>query len=411
MMTAVAQQLKEVPLGDVIADTKPGFAIGQRDPAGVLQVRMNNVSTQGALDLDDLIRVPADAKQIESCSLEAGDVLFNNTNSTELVGKSAIFAGHPEPVTFSNHFTRLRTHPGRLDPRYLARWLTRLQQARVFEGLCTRWVGQSAVKADKLLNLGIPLPCPDDPDRSLTEQRRIADILDKADAIRRKRREAVDLSSNVPLAAFNAAFGDYLAAERLQTPLEDVAEVVSGVAKGRKFNGSTTKDVPYLRVANVQAGYLDLDEIKTIPATVREIEALELKAGDVVMTEGGDYDKLGRGALWEQPIENCIHQNHVFRVRVNREALLPVVFVHFLQTQAAKQYFLRCAKKTTNLATINKTQLRALPVPSPPIEQQHEFARELVAMTAVTVRQSEALREADDLFASLVARAFRGELQ
>src|SRR5206468_1601106 len=110
------------------------------------------------------------------------DVLFNNTNSTELVGKSSIFLGHSEPVTFSNHFTRLRVHPERIDPKYLARWLTKQQQSRVFEGLCTRWVGQSAVRSEKLLALKIPIP-------PLNEQQRIAAILGKADAIRRKRED------------------------------------------------------------------------------------------------------------------------------------------------------------------------------------------------------------------------------
>ena len=112
-----------------------------------------------------------------------------------------------------------------------------------------------------------------------------------------------------------------------------MAEVVSGVAKGRKLNGGPVREVPYLRVANVQAGFLDLSEIKTIPAKQSEVDALALERGDVVMTEGGDYDKLGRGALWDQDLPDCIHQNHVFRVRTNREQLLPTFFVHYLQTQ------------------------------------------------------------------------------
>ena len=150
-------------LGNLIADVKPGFAVGERSEDGVVQIRMNNVDTEGNLDLEDVIRVPATAKQLCDCSLVEGDVLFNNTNSTELVGKSTVFRGHSAPVTFSNHFTRLRVDPERLDPRYLARWLTWQQRHRVFESLCTRWVGQCAVRSEKLLALKIPLPYVDDP--------------------------------------------------------------------------------------------------------------------------------------------------------------------------------------------------------------------------------------------------------
>jgi type I restriction enzyme S subunit len=156
-------------------------------------------------------------------------------------------------------------------------------------------------------------------------------------------------------------------------PLSDLADVVSGVAKGRKLLGPILV-VPYLRVANVQNGFLDLSEIKTIPALQSEIEKYKLLPDDVVLTEGGDHDKLGRGALWTDQIQPCIHQNHVFRVRITGSVLLPRFFVCYLRSRAARAYFLKCAKKTTNLASINMTQLKALPVPLPPIADQLRIA-------------------------------------
>lgn len=175
---AEAQQPKDplsptwpsVPLRDVIAEAQPGFASGQRDPNGVIQLRMNNVDTQGHMLWDSFIRVPTTADQLQRFALTPGDVLFNNTNSTELVGKSALFLAHEEPIVFSNHFTRLRTKPDACTPEFLAAWLMQQWNAKTFARLCNRWVGQSAVKADKLLGLAIPLP-------PLPEQRRIAAIL------------------------------------------------------------------------------------------------------------------------------------------------------------------------------------------------------------------------------------------
>ena len=241
----------------------------------------------------------------------------------------------------------------------------------------------------------------------LPEQRRIAAILDKADAIRRKREEAIRLTEELLRSTFLKMFGDPATAPA--KPLAGLAEVVSGVTKGRKLNGQAVT-VPYLRVANVQDGFLNLDEIKMIEALPDEVEALALKPGDIVMTEGGDHDKLGRGAIWTGLVLNCIHQNHVFRVRVNRQHILPDYFAAYLRTNQAKRYFLRCAKKTTNLASINMTQLRGLPVPVPSVRLQQKFQDAAKAINGISAARKQAVADAQSLFGSLVQRAFLGEL-
>jgi len=157
-------------LRDLVAESLPGFATGERDPSGVIQLRMNNVDTRGNLIWDKFIRVPARAEFISKYKLSSGDVIFDNTNSTELVGKTAFFGGHSESVVYSNHFTRLRTRTEILDAMYLARWLQTLWQKGLFEAICNRWIGQSAIKNDKLLELEIPLP-------PLAEQKRLVTIV------------------------------------------------------------------------------------------------------------------------------------------------------------------------------------------------------------------------------------------
>jgi type I restriction enzyme S subunit len=259
----------------------------------------------------------------------------------------------------------------------------------------------------------IPLPCADNPAKSLAEQRRIAAILDGADSIRRQRRKVVGINDELIPSLFNDAFRKWLdqpvnAMSQLGNP--ELAEVVSGVTKGRHFNGQPTVIVPYIRVANVQDGYLDLSEVKTIEALPSDVQSLNLQHGDVLMTEGGDFDKLGRGAMYEADIPDCIHQNHVFRIRCNRSRMLPVFFATYIRTQFAKAYFLKCAKKTSNLASINMTQLRALPVACPPMDLQKRFAREVEVIHHVKRQQGELADHANDLFGSLVQRAFRGEL-
>ena len=122
-------------------------------------------------------------------------MLFNNTNSTELVGKSALFSGYSEPIVYSNHFTRLRTIDNRLNPVFLASWLNNQWQRGIFAGICNKWIGQSAVKADKLLNLEIPLP-------PLPEQQRIAGILKEqmaaVDKARKAAQERLEAAKTLP---------------------------------------------------------------------------------------------------------------------------------------------------------------------------------------------------------------------
>lgn len=243
----------------------------------------------------------------------------------------------------------------------------------------------------------------------LSEQRRIAHMLDQVDALRAKRRATLALLDSLTSAIFLEMFGE-LVKKGATVPLSDCAEVVSGVAKGRKLAGRGAVQVPYLRVANVQAGFLNLDEIKMIEALPSEIEELRLLPGDLVLTEGGDFDKLGRGALWNGQIEECIHQNHVFRVRLDKSQLLPRFVHEYLQSDEVRAYFLRCAKRTTNLASINMGQLRALPVVVPPLGAQQRFIDRALGIESLRERARLAATTLDELFASLQDRAFNGEL-
>lgn len=179
--------------------------------------------------------------------------------------------------------------------------------------------------------------------------------------------------------------------------VDEVAFVGSGVTLGKDVSGFKSVELPYLRVANVQDGHLNLSEIKTVRVRVDEVENYRLEAGDVLMTEGGDLDKLGRGTIWEGQIPNCLHQNHIFRVRANRELLLPEFFAFVVESDIAKRYFNRVAKRTTNLASTNKTQVRAFKFPLPPtIDEQREIV-EIVqaskAHLAALVQKEKALLE------------------
>lgn len=120
---------------------------------------------------------------------------------------------------------------------------------------------------------------------------------------------------------------------------------------------------PYLSVANVKDGYLDLSEVKNIVVERERVDRYLLKYGDVLMTEGGDLDKLGRGTVWQEEVPGCLHQNHVFAVRTDDAKLDPWYLAAIARSAYGRSYFLGCAKRSSNLASINKEQVSAFRVP------------------------------------------------
>ncbi|AQT59171.1 restriction endonuclease subunit S [Cellvibrio sp. PSBB023] len=251
----------------------------------------------------------------------------------------------------------------------------------------------------------IPLP-------PLEEQKRIAAILDKADAIRRKRQQAIKLADDFLRSVFLEMFGDPVSNSKgwNEYVLTDVADIRSGVTKGKIIDLNRSVTLPYLRVANVQDGYLDLSEIKNIVVSENDAKKCILKKGDILLTEGGDPDKLGRGYVWNDEIERCIHQNHIFSVRIkvsNKKIVYPEFLSALISSQRGKRYFLKVGKQTTGIATINKTVLGEFRIFIPPMELQDKYIRVKNAIK----HQSELFSKGDlNLFASLSQRCFSGDI-
>jgi type I restriction enzyme S subunit len=193
-----------------------------------------------------------------------------------------------------------------------------------------------------------------------------------------------------------------------------LGEIASGVAKGSKRSADVaTREVPYLRVANVQRGYLDLKEVKTIQATEEEISELTLKHGDVLFNEGGDRDKLGRGWVWRDEVNGCIHQNHVFRLRPFLPEMLGELISHH-GNSFGRRWFQSAGKQTTNLASINMGMLRSFPVPVAPAQEQSIIRERLVTALDQLERQDAAvetaLKQSNAQRQNILASAFSGRL-
>jgi type I restriction enzyme, S subunit len=230
----------------------------------------------------------------------------------------------------------------------------------------------------------------------LEEQKRIAEILSTIDETIAHTQAVIDqiqvvkrgLMQQLLTKGLPGWHSDYKCVGNVEIPaswnvvnLEHCAVVQTGIAKGRKYaEGQEPIDVPYLRVANVQDGYFDLSEIKKIKVLPEEISRYLLKEGDVLLTEGGDADKLGRGHIWHSEIDGCVHQNHIFCVRPNPQILDPYFFNYLTSSTYGKTYFLNSSKQTTNLASINSAQLKQFPCLLPSLTEQTKIVRTLDAV-------------------------------
>lgn len=145
-----------VKINEVIESLQPGFACGKRDENGFIQLRMNNIGLRGKIITDSFLRVPKSETNIDKYRLKSGDVIFNNTNSPELVGKTAIFNNEFEDCVYSNHLSRIRVNYDMIIPEFLTYFLVKEQKKGTFEFLCRRFVGQAAVPRESLLKIELP---------------------------------------------------------------------------------------------------------------------------------------------------------------------------------------------------------------------------------------------------------------
>ncbi|MCA4433732.1 restriction endonuclease subunit S [Acinetobacter baumannii] len=314
-----------------------------------------------------------------------------------------VYEWHGQDACINQHIFKVVPNNEKIDKTYLKRALelSIVEMESQVHGATMKHITRGKFLANK-----IPLP-------PLAEQRRIASILDQADELRQKRQQAIKKLDQLLQATFIDMFGDPVSNPkgwRSDKNLGDVADIVSGITKGRKITGKSLREIPYLAVSNVQDKYLNLSIIKTIEASDDEIKRYKLRQGDLLLTEGGDPDKLGRGTLWNNEVDECIHQNHVFRVRLTSKEFTPNYLNWIIGSEYGKRYFLKSAKQTTGIASINMGQLKKLPLLLPPINLQIQFDERCIKIHQIKNKLVDSCKDINNLFSSLQNQAFSGTL-
>ncbi len=340
--------------------------------------------------------------------IESGDIIVNKIWARN--GSVAVVSDALAGCFGSSEFPAFAPDRNKLEPKWF-HWITK---TRWFWDACDEksqgTSGKNRIRPEKFLEIEIPLP-------PLTEQRRIMahieSLATRVNDAQRLREEAGNETNSLTHSALNAVFNDSFAQKYPTHLLGDIADIRSGVTLGRTLQGNTVR-LPYLRVANVQDGYLDLRQIKEVEVLESEKDKWQLQRGDILLTEGGDWDKLGRGAVWREEIPNCIHQNHIFRVRVNQDEFVPEYLAMLIGSPYGKNYFRAASKQTTNLASINHRQLKAFTVVRPPLDEQRRIVAYLdglqAKVKALRGLQVKGGEELSALMASILDKAFKGEL-
>jgi len=312
-----------------------------------------------------------------------GDTLFAKITPCTENGKGCHAQGLPNGIGFgSTEFHVLRAKQGTL-PRLVfhlaqspdVRW----KAAALMDGSA----GQQRVPADffKLCRIAPDI---------LDDQEVKCDLFDAVDAAIDATRRVIEQTRRLKKAVLqdlltrglpgrHSAYRDVYRLGNIPkawavTPLRRLAEIQQGIALG-PHREPKHSPVPYLRVANVQAGWIDLSEIKDIEATAAERERYALQVDDVLIVEGhANINDLGRAALVDERSERLVFQNHLFRLRVDRKRLDPRFLVYWVNSHAGRDYFRIFGGTTSGLNTVGAGQIGSLKFPTPPIEEQEAIA-------------------------------------
>jgi type I restriction enzyme S subunit len=390
-------------LGEISTEIVSGIACGKANaiPDGVLHLRPFSVTPEGSLSISDAPRIPANLIPNGRLGFRRGDILFNNTNSTELVGKSAVFSA-PLEASFSNHMTRVRVDATKADPRYVQAFLHHLYHRRFFEGRATRWVGQAAFGTAQLKAIKVPL-------RPLDEQRRIVGLLDRAAEIRQRSDAARAKARAIIPALFVDMFGDPATNPKAWS-IATVGNVLDSASYGTSQKASDNgAGLPIIRMGNVTTnGQLDTTDLKYVELIDQEREKAELVEGDLLFNRTNSKELVGKTGLWDGRFEAVV-ASYFIRVRVNPKIVLPAYLWAFLNTSHMKRVLFDTARGAIGQANINAKELRAFRIPVPPITLQAAFAAQAKCFEATARVLDGAATKAHAMEAALAAQVF-GEL-
>lgn len=409
----------------LITDVQPGFACGKntRDGQGIPHLRPMNVSEKGEINLNDLKFVPDSECTKSEKFVQNGDVLFNNTNSPELVGKTAYY-NSPERRAFSNHMTRLRCNTDRLAPKFCALFLHQKWREGYFKTVCNNHVSQSSVSRNVLLETPISLP-------PLSEQHlivaRVEALLSQVNAARdrlnrvplimkRFRQTIYELAIRGSLIQKGVAETNF-SFQNFKIPngwrMESIQNIVDRITNG--YVGPTRdiyldEGVPYLLARHIKKHKITFDGRTFISVEFNQKNKKSiLKKGDVLLVQSGD---IGQTAVVDD--DHIGHNCHALIVMTPKKEILDGHYLSIYFSSLTGQETTRHIQTGITLKHLNCKDVKKIKIPLPPISEQQEIVRRVDALFALADQieneVADATKRTEALTQAVLAKAFRGEL-
>jgi type I restriction enzyme, S subunit len=392
-----------VALGEVATfvrgiNFKPEDVVPVRTPGSVACMRTKNV--QAELDLSDVWGVDASFVKRADQYLAQGDILLSSANSWNLVGKCCWIPALPWRSSFGGFVSVLRADRAKVDPRFLFRWFASDRTQTTLRSFGRQTTNISNLDISRCLRLRLSIP-------PLAEQRRIAEILDRAESLRAKRRAALALLDTLTQSIFLDMFGDPVSNPNrlVTTQLASVCQLITDGTHQPPPWSQTGH--PFLFVSNIGSGELSFETQKFISEdTHAELtRRAPIDVGDVLYSTVGSY---GVPAL-VRTSRKFAFQRHIAQLKPRREVLDPEFLCAMLASPPVRHQADRVARGVAQ-KTVNLADIRRFTVFCPPLAVQREFAARAAGVVRLRAAQRASLASLDALFASLQHRAFRGEL-
>ena len=392
--------IKLIKLSEIVKELHPGFASGENIESGFAQVRMNNVATDGSWNWEKIRRVPATDRQFKKCILKGGDILFNCTNSPQLVGKTAIFEDIGEPALYSNHFFRIRLFEECAYPEYVTWFLIHCWDKRVFFDKCKAWVNQASVRKDDLLSLKIPLP-------PLDTQKQIAAILEKSDKLRKQCQQVEQELNTLAQSVFLEIFGDPETNPKgwKRCFYKDLGKVQTGNTPPRSESSSYGEYIEWIKSDNIRENNIYLSESKEgLSERGMKLGRVAPKGSVLVTCIAGSSKTIGNAAIANRDV--------TFNQQIN--SITPYEDVEPIFLYGLCRAMKRIVQNSTTSGMkriITKSNFEKIPVFKPPLAEQMKFSKAFRLIDSLSARQKLTTLDAKSLFCALLAKSFNGDFR
>jgi len=388
--------------GEVVTHIQSGFACSKKYETknGIPHLRPNNIGFNGELDLSKLVHIPAEIVDLTKYSLKKGDVLFNNTNSKELVGRAALITQDLD-YGFSNHITRLRVNKELITPLWMVLTVNYLWLQGYFLKICQKWIGQAGVNTKMLKSIQIPLP-------PLPEQKRIVArieaLFSKIDEIKRLRKEANDLAKTLLQSALHEVFSKADEKEWRWVRLGEVVQLINGKA----FRPSEWSDtgLPIIRIQNLN------DPNKPFNyCNFKVPRKYIIDNGDILLSWSGTPGTSFGAHKWNRG-KGVLNQ-HIFKVIFKKEwEVNKDYFVYSVNHKLNE--LIQKAHGGVGLQHVTKKKIQELQIPLPSLPEQKRIIAYLGTIQqkaqALQKLQTETEKEIERLREAILHKVFRGEL-